>query len=115
MRLKSEDKLAGFLSEEDNVVSYKWMLDNKYYTADINLSILKCKYITSPEFAETVEAVILYVDTQKVSLLSPYLLVCLKKKKISIFQEHQLSFSLLPECLFLFQCSALCYLIAMSR
>lgn len=81
MRLKSEDKLAGFLSEEDNVVSYKWMLDNKYYTADINLSILKCKYITSPEFAETVEAVILYVDTQKVSLLSPYLLVCLKKKK----------------------------------
>ncbi|KAI5710726.1 hypothetical protein M8J75_011034 [Diaphorina citri] len=69
LKLSSDDKLVG-ISTEENIESFKWKLDNKYYTADIQLSVLKHKTITSPDFSNSVEAVILYVDTSKESCLA---------------------------------------------
>jgi hypothetical protein len=72
LKLSSDDKLVG-ISTEENIESFKWKLDNKYYTADIQLSVLKHKTITSPDFSNSVEAVILYVDTSKVSKVTFFL------------------------------------------
>uniref|UniRef100_A0A8D8V9K2 Alpha- and gamma-adaptin-binding protein p34 n=3 Tax=Cacopsylla melanoneura TaxID=428564 RepID=A0A8D8V9K2_9HEMI len=64
LKVESRDNLKGSPTEE-HVESFPWKIDNKYYTADIKMSVLNSKAITTPEFAESVEAVILCVDTTK--------------------------------------------------
>lgn len=48
---------------DDGVHGFSWYIDNKYYTAEVNLCVLQNKNIVSRHFAESVEAVILYFDS----------------------------------------------------
>ncbi|XP_074090566.1 alpha- and gamma-adaptin-binding protein p34 isoform X2 [Macrotis lagotis] len=48
---------------------YPWTIDNKYYSADINLCVVPNRFLVTSEIAETVQAFIVYFDsTQKSGL-----------------------------------------------
>lgn len=49
---------------EENIDGYKWKLNTKYYTASVKLCAPKHRTVPSPEFAESVEAVLLYFRPQ---------------------------------------------------
>ncbi|XP_055983214.1 alpha- and gamma-adaptin-binding protein p34 [Sorex fumeus] len=54
---------------DDAVRLYPWTIDNKYYTADINLCVVPNKCLVTPEIAESVQAFVIYFDsTQKSGL-----------------------------------------------
>lgn len=48
---------------EEDVYGFSWCIDNKYYTADVNLCSFAKKSLSSKKFADTVEAVVLYFDS----------------------------------------------------
>ncbi|XP_037358674.1 alpha- and gamma-adaptin-binding protein p34 [Talpa occidentalis] len=53
----------------DAVRYYPWTIDNKYYSADINLCVVPNKYLVTAEIAESVQAFVVYFDsTQKSGL-----------------------------------------------
>ncbi|KAK9497546.1 hypothetical protein O3M35_004246 [Rhynocoris fuscipes] len=47
---------------EDNVTMYDWHINTKYYEADIKLCSINQKTLSSPEFASSVEAIIIIFD-----------------------------------------------------
>lgn len=51
----------------ENVFSYPWNVDTKYYTADINLCLTDDRTIGSKEFAKSVQATVITFDTMKMS------------------------------------------------
>ncbi|XP_076444020.1 alpha- and gamma-adaptin-binding protein p34-like [Babylonia areolata] len=63
----------------ESIVSYKWHIDTKYYTADVHLCTTDQRTIGDECFAESVEAFIAYFNSQeessfqKVSSWLPYL------------------------------------------
>ncbi|XP_075391492.1 alpha- and gamma-adaptin-binding protein p34 [Tenrec ecaudatus] len=60
----------------DAVRVYPWTIDNKYYSADINLCVVPNKFLVTAEIAESVQAFVVYFDsTQKSGLdsVSPWL------------------------------------------
>uniref|UniRef100_F6PG44 Alpha and gamma adaptin binding protein n=1 Tax=Monodelphis domestica TaxID=13616 RepID=F6PG44_MONDO len=42
---------------------YPWTIDNKYYSADINLCVVPNRFLVTAEIAETVQAFIVYFDS----------------------------------------------------
>ncbi|KAK3929951.1 Alpha- and gamma-adaptin-binding protein p34 [Frankliniella fusca] len=46
-------------------IAYPWHIDTKYYTADVHVCTLEEKHLGIAEFAESVQAVILYFDSGK--------------------------------------------------
>ncbi|XP_016053551.1 PREDICTED: alpha- and gamma-adaptin-binding protein p34 isoform X2 [Miniopterus natalensis] len=53
----------------DAVRFYPWAIDNKYYSADINLCVVPNKFLVTAEIAESVQAFVVYFDsTQKSGL-----------------------------------------------
>ncbi|XP_047594438.1 alpha- and gamma-adaptin-binding protein p34 isoform X1 [Lutra lutra] len=53
----------------DAVRFYPWTIDNKYYSADINLCVVPNKFLITAEIAESVQAFVVYFDsTQKSGL-----------------------------------------------
>lgn len=57
------------ITEEQGVVSYPWRIDTKYYEADVLLSALSKKTLTSQKFASSVQGIVLYFDSEIVSSL----------------------------------------------
>ncbi|KAL8616662.1 hypothetical protein ACOMHN_031644 [Nucella lapillus] len=63
----------------ESIVSYDWHIDTKYYTANVHLCTTEQRTIGDESFAESVEAFIIYFDSQeessfqKVSSWLPYL------------------------------------------
>ena len=53
-----------------HVNCYPWHIENKYYTADINLFDIQTKDLISQEFANSVHGVIIYFDNDKVKRLA---------------------------------------------
>ncbi|XP_049634241.1 alpha- and gamma-adaptin-binding protein p34 isoform X1 [Suncus etruscus] len=54
---------------DDAVRFYPWTIDNKYYSADINLCVVPNKFLVTAEIAKTVQAFVVYFDsTQKSGL-----------------------------------------------
>ncbi|XP_044923545.1 alpha- and gamma-adaptin-binding protein p34 isoform X2 [Mustela putorius furo] len=54
---------------DDAVRFYPWTIDNKYYSADINLCVVPNKFLITAEIAESVQAFVVYFDsTQKSGL-----------------------------------------------
>ena len=60
------EELPSSIELESGVTAYPWHIDTKYYEADINLCVIRNKMISSQELAETVQAVVLYFDSNKV-------------------------------------------------
>ncbi|XP_028921727.1 alpha- and gamma-adaptin-binding protein p34 [Ornithorhynchus anatinus] len=60
--LGTEDLDADVLSNE-GVTFYPWTLDNKYYSADINLCVVPNQFLVTSEIAESVQAFIVYFDS----------------------------------------------------
>ena len=52
----------------ENVVSYDWSIDTKYYTADVHLCLTKERTIGDERFAESVHAFVVYFDAEKVNV-----------------------------------------------
>ncbi|XP_049761626.1 alpha- and gamma-adaptin-binding protein p34 isoform X4 [Elephas maximus indicus] len=66
--LGTEDLIAEVTSN-DSVRFYPWTIDNKYYSADINLCVAPNKFLVTAEIAECVQALVIYFDsTQKSGL-----------------------------------------------
>ncbi|ELW62375.1 Alpha- and gamma-adaptin-binding protein p34, partial [Tupaia chinensis] len=66
--LGSEDLIVDVTSD-DAVRFYPWTIDNKYYSADINLCVVPNKFLVTAEIAESVQAFVVYFDsTQKSGL-----------------------------------------------
>ncbi|MBZ3891185.1 Alpha- and gamma-adaptin-binding protein p34 [Sciurus carolinensis] len=66
--LGTEDLLIEATSN-DTVRFYPWTIDNKYYSADINLCVVPNKFLVTAEIAESVQAFVVYFDsTQKSGL-----------------------------------------------
>ncbi|XP_053405580.1 alpha- and gamma-adaptin-binding protein p34-like isoform X2 [Mercenaria mercenaria] len=49
----------------ENIVSYDWRIDTKYYTADVRLCLTKERTIGDEEFAESVQAFVVHFDAEK--------------------------------------------------
>ncbi|CAK6432117.1 unnamed protein product [Pipistrellus nathusii] len=66
--LGTEDHLVE-ATANDAVRFYPWTIDNKYYSADINLCVVPNKFLVTAEIAESVQAFVVYFDsTQKSGL-----------------------------------------------
>ncbi|XP_012784258.2 alpha- and gamma-adaptin-binding protein p34 isoform X2 [Ochotona princeps] len=66
--LGTEDAIVDATSN-DAVRFYPWTIDNKYYSADINLCVVPNKFLVTAEIAECVQAFVVYFDsTQKSGL-----------------------------------------------
>ncbi|XP_008834574.1 alpha- and gamma-adaptin-binding protein p34 [Nannospalax galili] len=66
--LGTEDAVVEATSS-DTVRFYPWTIDNKYYSADINLCVVPSKFLVTAEIAEAVQAFVVYFDsTQKLGL-----------------------------------------------
>nr|XP_036865939.1 alpha- and gamma-adaptin-binding protein p34 [Manis javanica] len=66
--LGTED-LTVEVTANDAVRFYPWTIDNKYYSADINLCVVPNKFLITAEIAESVQAFVVYFDsTQKSGL-----------------------------------------------
>lgn len=71
------EELPSSIELENGVTAYPWHIDTKYYEADVNLCIIRKKMISSLELAETIQAVVLYFDSNKVMKI--YKLLVLKR------------------------------------
>ncbi|XP_002718217.2 alpha- and gamma-adaptin-binding protein p34 isoform X2 [Oryctolagus cuniculus] len=66
--LGTEDLIVEATSH-DAVRFYPWTIDNKYYSADINLCVVPNRFLITAEIAECVQAFVVYFDsTQKSGL-----------------------------------------------
>ncbi|XP_033295819.1 alpha- and gamma-adaptin-binding protein p34 isoform X4 [Orcinus orca] len=66
--LGTEDLIVE-VTANDAVRFYPWTIDNKYYSADINLCVVPNKFLVTAEIAESVQAFVVYFDsTQKSGL-----------------------------------------------
>lgn len=54
-------------TSNDAVRFYPWTIDNKYYSADINLCVVPNKFLVTPEIAESVQAFVIYFDSSQKS------------------------------------------------
>lgn len=63
-------ELPGAINTEAGIVSYPWHINTKYYEADVQLSAMVSKSLSSQHFAESVQAIVLYFDSEKPSCLS---------------------------------------------
>ncbi len=52
----------------ERIESYNWHIDTKYYTADVRLCTTEARTIGDQNFADAVQAMVLYFDTKKVIL-----------------------------------------------
>lgn len=59
------DEFQQSISLENGIVAYPWHIDTKYYTADVHVCTLNEKTLGSPDFADSVQAVIVYFDSSK--------------------------------------------------
>lgn len=50
----------------EKIQAFPWHIDTKYYTADIDICTTDSKTIGNQEFAESVQAVILYFNSKEV-------------------------------------------------
>lgn len=51
----------------DTVRFYPWTIDNKYYSAEVNLCVVPSKFLVTAEIAESVQALVIYFDSTQVS------------------------------------------------
>ncbi|XP_050007721.1 alpha- and gamma-adaptin-binding protein p34 isoform X7 [Alexandromys fortis] len=66
--LGTEDAVVEAASSEA-VRFYPWTIDNKYYSAEVNLCVVPSKFLVTAEIAESVQAFVVYFDsTQKSGL-----------------------------------------------
>lgn len=63
-------ELPSAINTEEGIVSYPWHITTKYYEADVLLSAMVSKSLSSQHFAESVQAIVLYFDSEKPSCLS---------------------------------------------
>lgn len=45
---------------------YPWTIDNKYYSAEVNLCVVPNKFLVTAEIAESVQAFVVYFDSTQV-------------------------------------------------
>lgn len=63
----NEDEFQQPVTLEEGIVSYPFHIDTKYYTADVQVCTLQAHTEGSPEFISSIQAVIFYFDSKKVS------------------------------------------------
>lgn len=51
---------------EQLVAWYPWTINNKYYTADVNLCVVPSTFQMSSEIAQSMQAFIAYMDSSEV-------------------------------------------------
>lgn len=61
------EKLPPSNKEIEDIVSYSWNIDTKYYTAEIKLCTTKKRTVGTEEFADGVEAIVIYFNASQVS------------------------------------------------
>lgn len=66
-RIKNQNELEGGVNDLENIWHYNWHIDTKYYTADIELCHTSERTIGNTEFAELVQAVIIYFNPNQES------------------------------------------------
>ena len=71
--LGAEDAVVE-VTANDAVRFYPWTIDNKYYSADINLCVVPNKFLVTAEIAESVQAFVVYFDSTQVRFCSPWTL-----------------------------------------
>ncbi|XP_067827440.1 alpha- and gamma-adaptin-binding protein p34 isoform X2 [Heptranchias perlo] len=57
------DDLPEYTGPRNEVRSYPWTIDNKYYTAGVQLCVVPNKFILTKEIADSVEAFLIYFDS----------------------------------------------------
>ncbi|XP_045141723.1 alpha- and gamma-adaptin-binding protein p34, partial [Echinops telfairi] len=68
-KILGSEELVAEGTPSDAVRVYPWTIDNKYYSADINLCVVPNKFLVTAEIAESVQAFVVYFDsTQKSGL-----------------------------------------------
>lgn len=66
--IKNQNELEGGVNDLENIWHYNWHIDTKYYTADIELCHTSERTIGNTEFAELVQAVIIYFNPNQVRI-----------------------------------------------
>lgn len=56
-----------FLEEEPHTITHAWEINTKYYTAQVNICGITDQFVRTDEFNNKVEALIVHMDTNKVS------------------------------------------------
>lgn len=59
------EKLPPSNKEIEDIVSYSWNIDTKYYTAEIKLCTTKKRTVGTEEFADGVEAIVIYFNASQ--------------------------------------------------
>ncbi|XP_063304816.1 alpha- and gamma-adaptin-binding protein p34 [Pelobates fuscus] len=73
------DQISSPAEEVNEVRQYPWRIDNKYYSADVNISVVPSTGHITAQLAETIQAFIIYFDStvksglEKVSAWLPFL------------------------------------------
>ena len=84
---------AGILSVEElpasvhvleDVYSYPWHIDTKYYTADVLLCTTADRTIGDESFADAVQAFVIMFDSKKVGYISLFTLILVPYDDISV-------------------------------
>lgn len=60
------EKLPPSNKEIEDIVSYDWKIDTKYYTAEIKLCSTTKRTVGTEEFADGVQAVVIYFNADQV-------------------------------------------------
>lgn len=66
--IKNTNSLDNGINRVENIWQYDWHIDTKYYTADIQLCSTPDRTIGNEEFAELVQAVIIYFNPNQVMI-----------------------------------------------
>lgn len=56
-----------YIEEGVNITAYPWHVNTKYYVADVHLCSMAGKGLAPQHFASTVQAIILYFDSNQVN------------------------------------------------
>lgn len=64
------DKLPDSNKEIEDIVSFDWKIETKYYTAEIKLCSTTKRTVGTSEFAEGVQAVVIYFNAIQVNCTS---------------------------------------------
>uniref|UniRef100_A0A8C5PD50 Alpha and gamma adaptin binding protein n=1 Tax=Leptobrachium leishanense TaxID=445787 RepID=A0A8C5PD50_9ANUR len=78
-RIIGTEQLPALPQDVDQVRRYPWRIDNKYYSADVNICVVPSTAQVTTPLAETIQAFVIYFDStvksglEKVSLWLPFL------------------------------------------
>lgn len=81
--IKNEENIE-LSNHEGNILSNRWTIDCKYYTADTNLCTSTSLNELSGQFVESINAIIILFDIEKVKIYTIFFVILFIDYKVKI-------------------------------